>query len=81
MNAKVELPMINNIKVGMRVTIHSHGTSRTGTVISAVDWGYGSHGTPYHDWYVEIENETAYWKQSQDGGDCINAETGEVLVK
>lgn len=52
------------INVGDRVKIYARGTTRTGTVLSAVN--YGTDVDP--NWYIEIQDETAYWKQEIDGG-------------
>ena len=59
-----------DIKPGDTVTIYAQGTSRTGIVVSASNYGSSPH-SPEPCWYIELDDPihgAVYWKQDIDGG-------------
>lgn len=55
-------PNPDRLAPGDYVRIHAQGTTRTGRVLSAVN--YGTAEQP--NWYIELPG--VYWKQTLDGG-------------
>ncbi len=64
------------INVHDKVRITSQGTTRTGTVTSATNYGHGTQ----ENWYIQltdINGYPVYWKQAVDGGTVKVIKEGE----